>query len=107
MVSVPVTVDSEAGYSSDPAKVADHVMALVEMGVAGINLEDGTESPDGSPWGRASIKSTAKGKGIFINARSDVLSQDLLPDDKKLAEMIRRGKSLSRCRTPMDSSHPA
>ena len=46
VVSVPVTVDSEAGYSSDPAQVAEHCMHLIEIGVAGLNIEDGKETPD-------------------------------------------------------------
>src|ERR1700761_8151232 len=94
VVSVPVTVDSEAGYSSDPAKVADHVMGLIDTGVAGLNIEDGKEPPDLLAAKIRAIKSTAKTKGvdIFVNARADVYLQNLVPDDQKLAEMIRRTK---------------
>ena len=92
-VSLPVTVDSEAGYSSDPAAVAEHVLTLIELGVAGINIEDGTDKPELLVAKIKAIRSAAKAKGadIFINARADVYLKNLLPDDKKLAELIRRG----------------
>ncbi len=43
VVGVPVSIDIEGGYSSDPAEVAQLVVTLAEAGVAGINLEDGSE----------------------------------------------------------------
>src|ERR1700704_4010892 len=42
----PLSVDIEGGYSDDPAKVAQLARQLVDVGVAGINIEDGRESPD-------------------------------------------------------------
>jgi 2-methylisocitrate lyase-like PEP mutase family enzyme len=94
VVNLPVTVDSEGGYSSDQAKVADHVLALIDIGVAGINLEDSAEPAELLVSKIKAIKSAAKAKGadIFINARADVYLKNLAPDDKKLAEMIRRVK---------------
>lgn len=94
VVNLPVTVDSEGGYSDDPAKVADHVMALIGLGVAGINIEDAKGAPDLLAAKIKAIKSAAKAKGadIFINARSDVYLANLVPDDRKLAEIIARGK---------------
>jgi 2-methylisocitrate lyase-like PEP mutase family enzyme len=92
VVSVPVTVDSEAGYSSDPAKVAEHCLHLIDIGVAGLNIEDGSDSPDLLAAKIKAIKSAANAKGadIFINARADVYLRNLVPDDKKVAEMVRR-----------------
>lgn len=94
VVTVPVSVDSEAGYSSDPQKVATHVLALIEAGAVGINLEDGTEAPDLLCAKIGAVKQVTKAKGadIFINARCDVYLQNLAPDDRKLEESIRRGK---------------
>src|SRR5690606_5291210 len=40
-VDIPVSVDFEAGYSDNPEKVAQHVKQLADLGVVGINLEDG------------------------------------------------------------------
>ena len=94
MVSVPVSVDNEAGYSADPEKVAAHVCALIELGAVGINIEDGTEAPDLLVSKIGAIKRAAKAKDadIFINARCDVYLQNLAPDDRKLEESIRRGR---------------
>lgn len=94
VVKVPVSVDSEGGYSSDPVKAASFVAALIEAGAAGINLEDGSAPPELLAAKIEAIKSTAKAKGtdIFINARVDVYLRNLVPDDAKLAEAIRRGK---------------
>src|SRR5256714_603748 len=41
VVSIPVSVDSEAGYSFDAARVAEFACALIEAGAVGMNLEDG------------------------------------------------------------------
>ncbi|HEY2070444.1 MAG TPA: isocitrate lyase/phosphoenolpyruvate mutase family protein [Rhizomicrobium sp.] len=94
VVKVPVSVDSEAGYADDAGGAAAHVMALIELGGAGINIEDGTASPDLLALKIRATKAAAKAKGadIFINARADVYLKNLVPDDAKLAEMIRRGK---------------
>jgi len=94
ITSLPLSVDSEGGYSDDPESVAAFVLKLIEFGVAGINLEDGESSPDLLAQKIGAIKRAVKAKGadVFINARCDVYLQDLVPDDAKLAEMIRRGK---------------
>jgi 2-methylisocitrate lyase-like PEP mutase family enzyme len=94
VVDLPVTVDSEAGYSADPTQVAAHVMALIDLGVAGINLEDGKDEPGLLVAKIEAIKSAARAKGadIFINARADVYLRNLVPDDKKLAEMVGRAR---------------
>lgn len=94
VVSVPLSVDSEAGYSEDPARAASHVLALIDTGVAGINLEDGTSPPELLGAKIRAIKDAAKAKGadIFINARCDVYLQNLVPDGRKQEESLRRGK---------------
>lgn len=90
VVSVPVTVDSEAGYSSDPAQAAAHVATLIDLGVAGINIEDGRDAPDLLAAKIRAIR--ALGKDVFINARADVYLKNLVGDGEKLAEMILRAK---------------
>ncbi len=94
VISVPLSVDSEGGYSSDPEQVAAFVLQLIEFGVAGINLEDGGSPPELLCGKIAAIKRAAKAKGadVFINARCDVYLHNLVPDDAKLAEMIRRAE---------------
>lgn len=93
VASVPVSVDNEAGYSGDVEAVAAHVCALIELGAAGINLEDGTEPPELLAAKIGAIKKAARAKDadIFVNARCDVYLQNLAPDERKLEESIRRG----------------
>ncbi|MDQ0033971.1 2-methylisocitrate lyase-like PEP mutase family enzyme [Variovorax boronicumulans] len=40
--SVPVTVDIERGFGNTTEAVCDLVRAFIDMGVAGVNIEDGT-----------------------------------------------------------------
>jgi 2-methylisocitrate lyase-like PEP mutase family enzyme len=94
IAKVPVTVDSEMGFADTPDGVARFVLSLAELGVVGINLEDGTSPPELLVAKIKAIKAAAKDKGadIFINARTDVYLANLVGDDAKLAEAIRRGK---------------
>jgi 2-methylisocitrate lyase-like PEP mutase family enzyme len=92
-VKVPVSVDSEGGYSPDPEQAARFVCAMIDAGAVGINLEDASAPPDLLAAKIKAIKSAAKSKDaeIFINARADVYLRNLVPDAAKLAEAIRRG----------------
>jgi 2-methylisocitrate lyase-like PEP mutase family enzyme len=94
VASVPVSVDSEAGYSDDPAKVADTAARLIDMGVAGINLEDGRSDPDLHARKIAAIKArTAQmGAALFINARTDVYLLNLAEGEAAFTETIARAK---------------
>jgi 2-methylisocitrate lyase-like PEP mutase family enzyme len=76
-VSVPVTVDIEAGYG-DPVAMTN---AVLEAGVVGINIEDrvGNELaplPLAEAASRiAAVRSTAEAAGfpLFVNARTDTM----------------------------------
>lgn len=75
-VSIPVSVDFEAGYSDDPATVAEYVQKLSDMGVVGINLEDGIVTDGKRELGSMEllcdkIKAIKESCDIFINARTD------------------------------------
>ena len=99
VVSVPVTVDSEAGYSSEPGAVADYAARLTEMGVAGINIEDGRSPPDLLARKIAAIKDRAvrMGADLFVNARTDVYLLGLTAPERALEE------TLARCRHYADA----
>src|ERR1043165_2222730 len=43
VVSVPITVDAEGGYSDDPAEVHHNIAKLIDAGGVGINIEDGKQ----------------------------------------------------------------
>lgn len=92
-LSVPVTVDLEGGYSDDPAEVADLAARLADLGVAGINLEDGR--PGG---GLRAVEAhvavlaavTAAAPGLFVNARTDTYWLRVGPGPDRAAETVRR-----------------
>jgi 2-methylisocitrate lyase-like PEP mutase family enzyme len=92
VVSVPVSVDAEGGYSDDPAVVSEVVRAIVGAGGIGINIEDGTAAPDLLVAKIAAARSAADGAGIhlFINARTDVYLRGLVPPERAVDEVIER-----------------
>lgn len=90
---VPVTVDLEGGYAEDPAAVADLAAGLSELGVAGINLEDGR--PDGQLRSVAEhaavIRAVAvAAPALFVNARTDTYWLRVGTEQERLPETIRR-----------------
>ena len=93
-VNIPVSVDSEAGFSSDPETVADFVIALARAGAAGVNLEDGTSPPDLLAAKIAAIKSACErvGVDVFVNARTDIVLKKLVPAEDVVREAIARGE---------------
>src|SRR5882757_561322 len=94
VLSVPLTVDFEDGYSADPSVVAGHIVQLVHSGVAGINIEDGAEAPTVLAAKIEAIKKAAAGAGgdIFVNARTDVYLRGLAPEGARVAEVLARAE---------------
>ncbi|GAK70993.1 hypothetical protein RRU01S_14_02160 [Agrobacterium rubi TR3 = NBRC 13261] len=79
-VNVPVTVDFESGYASDPETVEQNVRKLLELGIVGFNFEDqivggtGLYSIDDQVSRIRAARRAADSSGVpaFINARTDV-----------------------------------
>jgi 2-methylisocitrate lyase-like PEP mutase family enzyme len=94
VLNVPLSVDVENGYSDDPATVATHVMQLVDLGVAGINIEDGPDSPSLLAAKIEAIRNAVakSGSDLFLNARSDVFLAGLAEKSRQPEESIGRGK---------------
>jgi len=92
VVSVPLTVDIEGGYSSDPADVARLVTGVLDAGAVGINIEDGTGGPEAlcSKIVAARQSATRAGVELFINVRTDVYLRGLALDGDAVAEVKRR-----------------
>jgi 2-methylisocitrate lyase-like PEP mutase family enzyme len=88
-VQIPVTIDFEAGYSDDPATVAENLKPLIAAGISGINLEDGASSPDLLARKIEAIKKS--GADVFINARTDVYLRGLATE--KVRETLSRAKT--------------
>jgi 2-methylisocitrate lyase-like PEP mutase family enzyme len=94
VVSVPITVDIEAGYSDDPRSVGETAAALIDVGAVGVNLEDGSGPPDLLCRKVEEVRQRALQRGVpmFINARTDVFLRPLTPEDERLAEAIARAR---------------
>jgi len=92
VIKVPLSVDSEGGYSSDPAKVGEHLFAFVSAGAIGINIEDGTGSPDllCAKIEAAKRAGERAGVNLFVNARVDVLLKQLVPREQAIDEAVKR-----------------
>lgn len=93
--SLPISVDAEAGYADEPAKVSENVAALIGAGAVGINLEDGREPHDLHVRKLEAARAAANCAGVdlFINARTDVFLKQLVPADQAVEETIRRGRA--------------
>jgi 2-methylisocitrate lyase-like PEP mutase family enzyme len=97
-VSVPVTVDAEAGYGMQPRELVDR---LLDIGAVGCNLEDSDHRAGGlveagaqAQW-LARVRSAADDAEvpIVINARVDTfLPANGIPEPDRVAEAIRRGR---------------
>lgn len=87
---LPLSVDIETGYSKDPEEVASLVIQLVALGVAGINLEDGTDSPALLCAKIRSCRKALSGKALFINARTDVYLAGLAEGNAAIELCIQR-----------------
>lgn len=71
---VPVSVDVEAGFADEPDAVADYVARLADLGVAGINIEDGRDNTTlAAPETHAELIHAIKSRAptLFVNARID------------------------------------
>jgi 2-methylisocitrate lyase-like PEP mutase family enzyme len=101
VVRVPVSVDIERGYGKTTSEVAATVRALIELGVVGINIEDGITPgtnelapPNILAEKISAIREVAEEAGLrlFINARTDTY---LVPADDTHAgfeETVRRAQ---------------
>ena len=101
--SLPVSIDFEGGYSTDPQQSADNVAALAATGAIGCNLEDQIVATHGTP-GRTmhaptdqAVRIAAIAKAapnFFINARTDTFLIAKVDAHESLIDAaIERGKA--------------
>ena len=92
VIKVPLTVDIEAGYSDDPSSVADLIEQLIDVGVVGINIEDGDQSVELLYAKIMAIRERVmkKGADLFINVRTDVYLRELVAKENCLQETVQR-----------------
>jgi 2-methylisocitrate lyase-like PEP mutase family enzyme len=94
VVRVPLSVDVEGGYSSNPPAVGEAVARVVDAGAVGINLEDGTAPPELLCAKIEAAKRSAARLGIdlFVNARTDVYLRGLVAADRRVSETLARAE---------------
>jgi 2-methylisocitrate lyase-like PEP mutase family enzyme len=90
---VPISVDMEDGYSADPSEVGALVHELAQLGVAGINIEDGAGTPELLVEKIKAIRAALGAMPLYINARTDVLLKALATGDAAIDMCIARQQS--------------
>ncbi|MBO0797265.1 MAG: isocitrate lyase/phosphoenolpyruvate mutase family protein, partial [Blastocatellia bacterium] len=100
-VTAPVSVDIERGYGKTPEEVAATVRSLLEMGIVGINIEDGfapgkkeLASPGILAEKISAIRAVAEEAGVrlFINARIDTYFAPAADPHARFEETVRRAQ---------------
>jgi 2-methylisocitrate lyase-like PEP mutase family enzyme len=92
VIEVPLTIDIEAGYCDDAPAVARLVGQALDVGIVGINIEDGVGTPDMLCRKIEAIRDCAsrKGAGLFINTRTDVILRGIASGEVANEEITRR-----------------
>jgi 2-methylisocitrate lyase-like PEP mutase family enzyme len=98
-VQVPVTVDMEMGYGRSDEEILTNILRLIELGVAGINIEDSIIDKTNRVLNDAPVfaktieyiknKLASKNSALFINVRCDTF---ILNVENKLEETLHRLK---------------
>jgi len=100
-VSVPVSIDLEAGYGDTPDAAAKSATQILKAGAIGINIEDGLSggkrqlvSPEQHAAKIKAVRDAAQKLGVhlFINARTDPFLLKFGSPDECLNEAARRAK---------------
>jgi 2-methylisocitrate lyase-like PEP mutase family enzyme len=99
-VEVPLTVDFEGAYSTDPEQGGANVARLAETGAVGCNFEDQVIGGEGLfPLDLhvrriAAIRRTV-GDSFYINARTDLFLKAQAYDDALIDQVVERGKAFA------------
>ncbi|MGE5563004.1 MAG: isocitrate lyase/PEP mutase family protein [Bacillota bacterium] len=99
-VDLPLTVDFEGAYSTDPEECGANVARLAETGAVGCNFEDQIVGGEGiHPLDlqvrRIAAIRQAVGDQFYINARTDLFLKTQTYDDALLDEVVERGKAFA------------
>jgi 2-methylisocitrate lyase-like PEP mutase family enzyme len=101
VVTSPVSVDIERGFGRTPAEVCETVRALLELGVVGVNIEDGITQGTAELAPPAilakkisAIRALADefGTRLFINARTDTYFVPASDPVARFDETVRRAR---------------
>ena len=99
-VDLPLTVDFESAYSTDPEEGGANVAGLAATGAVGCNFEDqiiggeGLHPLDLQVRRIAAIRN-AVGDQFYINARTDLFLKTQTYDDALIDQVVERGKAFA------------
>ncbi len=99
-VDLPVTVDFESAYSTDPEQGAANVARLAATGAVGCNFEDQVLGGEGVhpldlQCRRIAAIRDAVGPNFFINARTDLFLKTDTYDEALVGQVVERGKAFA------------
>lgn len=98
-VDLPLSVDFEGGYATDPDDLAQNVMQLRDTGAVGLNFEDQIIGGTGlhacaAQTDRIAAIKAAIGEDMFLNARIDLFLQtDAADHHAHMSEAIARAQA--------------
>jgi 2-methylisocitrate lyase-like PEP mutase family enzyme len=97
---LPLTVDFEGAYSTDPDEAGRNVANLKASGAVGCNFEDQVIGDEGlhpleAQAGRIRAIRRAVGDDFFINARTDLYLKVEAHDDGLVGQVVERGKAFA------------
>lgn len=103
-VDVPVSADIESGYGPSPADVADTVVAIIDAGGVGVNVED-SRAPGGPLFTSteqsdriSAARKAADAAGLpdfVINVRTDVYLFGIGQPEDRFDDVVARGHAYS------------
>ncbi|MEO5773996.1 MAG: isocitrate lyase/phosphoenolpyruvate mutase family protein [Sphingomicrobium sp.] len=99
-VDVPLTVDFEGAYSTDPEPGGRNVALLAQTGAVGCNIEDQVIGGEGVhplklQAERIAAARKAVGEAFFINARTDLFLKVADHDAALIDQVIERGQAFA------------
>lgn len=99
-VDLPLTVDFEGAYSTDPEEGGANVASLKETGAVGCNFEDQVVGGEGLHPLDLQVKRIAAirravGSDFYINARTDLILKTQTYDDALVDRVVERGKAFA------------
>jgi 2-methylisocitrate lyase-like PEP mutase family enzyme len=99
-VELPLSVDFEGAYSTDPEEGGANVRRLGETGAVGCNFEDQLIGGEGVHPLHVQVRRiaairSAVGEQFFINARTDLFLKTQTYDDALVDQVVERGKAFA------------
>jgi 2-methylisocitrate lyase-like PEP mutase family enzyme len=99
-VDVPLTVDFESAYSTDPEEGGANVARLKKTGAVGCNFEDQVIGGEGLHPLELQVRRImairrAAGEDFYINARTDLFLKTQNYDDALVDQVVERGKAFA------------